>query len=47
MHLSNMTGIKFSTQNEIIKCERSGHVLYVEDHLSVANMTMESLCSQF
>lgn len=30
-------------QNEIIKCERSGHVLYVEDHLSVANMTMESL----
>jgi len=31
------------TQNEIIKCERSGHVLYVEDHLSVANMTMEIL----
>lgn len=31
------------TKNEIIKCERSGHVLYVEDHLSVANMTMEIL----
>jgi len=31
------------TKNEIIKCDRSGHVLYVEDHLSVANMTIEIL----
>lgn len=31
------------TKNEIIKCERAGHILYVEDHLSVANMTIEIL----
>ncbi|MBU2894650.1 diguanylate cyclase [Colwellia sp. D2M02] len=31
------------SEGELVVCESSGHVLYVEDHLTLANMTMEIL----